>query len=107
MKKSNLKDMINGWFVGAFTPNVFYSKDFEVAIKSYIKNQEENIHHHKIASEITVILKGRVKINDIVYKKNDIILIEPNESVKFIALTNVVTIVVKTPSCIGDKYENL
>ena len=79
MKKANLNDMINGWFVGNFEPTLLKTNDVEVAVKKYKKGDYEDKHYHKIAMEITVVIKGRVKMNGIEYKENDIIVIEPFE----------------------------
>ena len=38
------------------------------------------------------------------YSEDDIIVIEPNQSTDFKCLTDVVTLVVKTPSVKDDKY---
>ena len=61
-------------------------------------------HHHKKACEITVIAKGKAKMNDVLYKEGDIIFIKPKKSTNFKALTKVMTVVVKIPSVKGDKY---
>lgn len=97
--------MINGWFVGNFEPNVIKSKDFEVGIKYYKQNDYEERHYHKISTEITVIVDGAVKMNGNIYKKGDIVVINPNESTDFLALSDSITAVVKIPSTKNDKYK--
>ena len=62
-------------------------------------------HVHKIAEEITVIISGKYKINDRVVGVGDVIAIHPNESAQFSCLEDGATAVIKTPSVIGDKYE--
>ncbi|MDB4056837.1 cupin domain-containing protein [Candidatus Thioglobus sp.] len=107
MKISNLKDMKKGWFVGSFEPTVLKTQDVEVAIKSYLKGELEERHHHKIATEITVILSGEVKMNNTKYKAGDIVTIMPLEATDFEALTDVQTVVVKHPGATNDKYLGL
>lgn len=102
--KYNLNDMIKGWFVGCFEPTAMKSNDFEVAIKRYSAGDKEQSHTHKIATEITVIVEGRVKMNGVEYVKDDIIVIEPNNYTDFLCLEDTITVVVKTPSALGDKY---
>ena len=102
--KYNLNNMIKGWFVGDFEPTVISSKDFEVGVKRYKKGDSEAKHVHKVATEITVIVEGKVKMNDIEYVKDDIIKIGPNEPTKFECLEDAITVVVKTPSVMDDKY---
>jgi mannose-6-phosphate isomerase-like protein (cupin superfamily) len=104
MENNNLNDFIKGWFIGDFKPTILNTSDFEIAIKRYKAGDSESIHHHKIATEYTVIVEGEVMMNDSKYKTNDIITIQPNERTNFICLTDVVTVVVKTPSVKNDKY---
>lgn len=104
IRSAKLSDMVGGWFVGDFYPNILASKDFEVAVKIYKEGDKENWHVHKIGTEITVILDGKVKMSDKIYKDGDIILLEPGNGTSFEALSDVKTVVVKTPSVIGDKY---
>lgn len=104
MKKYNLSDMKNGWFVGDFVPTIYKTKDVEVAIKSYQANDREDAHYHKIATEITVITKGRVIMFGQEFKESDVIVVEPGDATDFLALTNAQTVVVKLPGVLGDKY---
>ena len=95
MKVHKLKDMVKGWFVGNFEPSLFKTDLVEVGVKEYKAGDKEQLHYHKIATEITVIVKGMVIMNGIVYNDGDIITIEPGESTNFEALTNTITTVVK------------
>lgn len=105
MRIDNLENMIKGWFVGNFDPSVLKTSDVEVAVKKYQKGDSESRHYHKIATEITVIVSGRVKMNDIEYGPGAIITLEPNEATDFIALEdNTVNVVVKYPGANNDKY---
>lgn len=104
VKIFNLQDMVKGWFVGNFTPAVLITNQFEVAVKRYKAGEYEKAHHHKVATEITVISDGEVKINGIVYKAGTILVIEPNVSADFMALTDVTITVVKYPGANDDKY---
>ncbi len=104
MKVDKLNNMVNGWFVGNFEPTLLKTKDVEVAVKSYKKGDCEDKHYHKIATEITVIISGKVKMNNVVYSKGDIIVIEPNEFTDFEALEDTVCSVVKYPGANDDKY---
>jgi len=104
MKKFDLNNFIKGWFIGDFEPSLFQSGDFEVAIKRYKKGDNEESHTHKISTEYTIIVSGQVLMNDILYKEDDIIVLEPGDYTDFHCLTDVVTCVVKTPSSKNDKY---
>ena len=105
MKTAKLENMIKGWFVGNFEPTLLKTNDVEVAVKSYSKGDYEEKHYHKIATEITVITQGRVKMNGIEYKSGDIIVMEPNEATDFECLENETqNVVVKIPGANNDKY---
>jgi quercetin dioxygenase-like cupin family protein len=104
MTVTKLDDMVKGWFVGSFEPSLIKTNDVEVAVKSYKKGDAEDKHYHKIATEITVVVSGKVKMNNIVYGKGDIITIEPNESTDFEAVEDTVCTVVKYPGASNDKY---
>lgn len=104
MVKSNINEMIKGWFIGNFNPTVHSTNDVEVALKKYKKGDYEEEHYHKIAREFTVIVEGIVEFNGIMYKKDDIIAIEPGEVTDFKAVTDVITVVVKIPGANNDKY---
>ena len=104
MKRYRLDAMFKGWFVGAFDPRAVWSEAVEVGIKSYIAGDREERHHHRIATEITVVLAGCAVMNNSELSDGDIVVIEPNVAVDFYAVTNVTTVVVKLPSAPGDKY---
>jgi hypothetical protein len=104
MKTFKLKDFTGGWFVGNFDPSILKTENVEVSVKHYKAGFADQPHIHKLAEEITVIISGNVNIDGVVYGANDILLIQPNEAINFVALTDLVTCVVKIPSIKGDKY---
>ena len=59
---------------------------------------------HRVATEITLVASGRVRMNDRTFTAGDIILLEPGEATDFQALERSTTVVVKMPSVAGDKY---
>ncbi|WP_426110116.1 hypothetical protein [Massilia sp. PWRC2] len=104
MKQFKLDDMQRGWFVGDFSPAAFVTQGAEVAIKSYRAGEREARHHHRIATEITVIQSGAVEMNGQRFDSGAIIVIEAGESTDFHALQDSVTVVVKVPGARDDKY---
>ncbi len=104
MKKHKLQDMVKGWFVGNFSPVALASEDFEVAIKHYRAGDREPAHVHRVATELTAIVQGRVRMLNQEFESGDIVTVEPGEATSFEALTDVITVVVKTPSLTDDKY---
>lgn len=105
MRAEHLDDMTKGWFVGNFEPSLYKTNDCEVAVKSYKKGDKEGKHYHKIATEITVIVKGKVKMFDTEFSEGDIIVVEPGDATTFEALTDAMNVVVKIPGANNDKYE--
>lgn len=104
MRKFKLDEKTRGWFIGNFEGASHKTKDFEVAVKKYKQGDFEAKHMHKVATELTLIVSGKVLMNEVEYAEGDIIMMEPGEATDFKALTDAVNIVVKMPSVIGDKY---
>ncbi|USX20641.1 hypothetical protein NHH82_00290 [Oxalobacteraceae bacterium OTU3REALA1] len=104
MERYKLDDMVRGWFVGDFTPTALATRAAEVGIKHYRAGDREARHYHKIAQEITVIQSGRVQMNGVEYASGDIVVINPMESTDFVVLEDTVTVVVKVPGAVDDKY---
>jgi len=104
VKKKRLDRMTKGWFVGDFRPSVYLTRQCEVAVKRYPAGAYEAEHYHKVATEITVVVSGQIKMNHQRYDENDIVGVEPNESTDFLAVTDAVTAVVKIPGAQNDKY---
>ena len=105
MKIARIEEMTKGWFIGNFKPSLLKTNAVEVALKKYKKGDYEKAHYHKIATEFTVIVSGRVRMNGKEYIEGDIIVIEPNDSTDFEALEdNTVNVVVKIPGANDDKY---
>lgn len=104
MEVRKLSDMKGGWFVGNFEPSLYKTNDVEVAVKSYKKGDYEEAHYHKIATEYTVVVKGKVRMNNVEYQEGDIIVIYPGEATDFYAIEESVNVVVKIPGANSDKY---
>ena len=105
MKTAKLENMLKGWFIGNFEPTLLRTNGVEVAVKEYKKGDYEELHYHKIATEITVITQGRVKMNGVEYIMGDIIVMEPGESTDFECLEDETqNVVVKIPGVNNDKY---
>lgn len=105
MKIAKLSDMTKGWFVGNFEPTLYRTNDVEVAVKLYSAGAYEKKHYHRIATEITVVTKGTIRMNSKEYVAGDIIIMEPNEATDFYAVTDAENVVVKLPGANNDKYE--
>lgn len=106
MQIDRLNNFTKGWFIGDFEPSLFPNKDFEVAVKYYKAGDRESAHHHKIATEYTVIVKGKAVMNGKEINEGEIVTIAANEITDFNVLEDTITVVVKLPSIKDDKYLN-
>lgn len=104
MTVHQLNQFTKGWFVGEFTPTLVATPHAEVGIKIYKAGDMEPSHHHKVATELTALISGRVRMAGIILLPGQIISLTPGESSDFEALEDSVTVVVKTPCVPGDKY---
>ena len=106
MKSFRLENMTKGWFVGEFLPSALQTNACEVAVKHYNAGEHEGTHYHKIATEVTLVLSGRVMMLGQEWAAGDIIVIEPGTATDFKALTDAINVVVKLPGILNDKYES-
>ena len=104
MRHFRLEDMVKGWFIGGFTPTAFSTRDCEVAVKQYKMGEREDLHYHKVATEVTVVVLGCIRMLDRTWSAGDIIVLEPGVATSFEALTDTMNVVVKLPGALSDKY---
>lgn len=104
MEAFELQEMSKGWFVGRFAPTVYSTDACEVAVKHYKQGDYEEEHYHKIATEITVVISGHVRMCGREWYTGSIILLLPMESTDFEVLEDTITAVVKLPGALHDKY---
>lgn len=104
MNTARLDEMVRGWFVGDFQPAAFSTQSAEVGYKTYEADDYEPRHHHKVATEITLLVSGIVEMNGKRYSAGDIIVLAPGDATDFRALTAAATVVVKVPAARNDKY---
>jgi len=104
VRSARLNEMVKGWFVGKFTPSAYSTDACEVAVKYYKEEDKEAMHKHLVATEITVVLNGRLRMRGQEWQTGDIVVLAPGEETDFEALTDCATVVVKVPGALGDKY---
>jgi dTDP-glucose pyrophosphorylase len=104
MKKNHLNNFTKGWVVGDFEPALLKNKEVEFGIHKYRLGDKEAAHRHNIAKEYTIIGQGFFRMNEEFLKEGDIVLVEPGETVDFECLADGFTVIIKTPSVVGDKY---
>ncbi len=103
MERSHLSKFKNGWFVGDFKPSLFETDAFEICVKQFKRGEIEPLHFQRIATEVTVVLEGTVRMGDHVLEESDILIITKNEVCDFEALTDCKVMGLKFPSLPDDK----
>ncbi len=75
----------------------------EVGIKHFEAGSSEPEHYQRSVTEITIVLMGRCLLAGEVLNAGDILIIPPLLSASFYAETEVLLIVLKSPSAPEDK----
>jgi quercetin dioxygenase-like cupin family protein len=104
MRLDRLSEMTRGWFVGPFEPTAHRTKDAEVAVKHYAAGDAEARHVHRVATEITTVVSGQVRMDGRDLEAGDVLTVEPGEPSDFLALTDATVVAVKLPAVPGDKF---
>ncbi|MCB1772770.1 MAG: cupin domain-containing protein [Gammaproteobacteria bacterium] len=104
MEVDRIEGFIGGWVVGDFDPSKLRMDGAEFSVKYYKAGASEDWHVHKVATEITVIVYGSVRMNGRVLREGDVVTLRPGQGTDFHCLTDTATAVFKAPSVIGDKY---
>lgn len=104
MKSLKLENMVKGWFIGDFAPTAVATQACEVAVKKYKSGDCEDAHYHRVATEVTVVVSGHIKMAGKDWYEGDIVVLYPNEETDFLSVTDSITVVVKYPGALNDKY---
>jgi len=105
MKKLKLSESgARGWFVGNFPEAVHRNKDYEVCFQTNPAGTIYQKHYHKIVTEIQLITRGCMVLNNEEYRTGDIVVVEPGEVVGGYYTEDTDTVAVKYPSVPDDKY---
>lgn len=93
--------MTRGWFVGAFEPTVCHTPDFEVGYREYEPGVHD-MHYHTQVTEINLVVKGSLRLQNRILVAGDIFVLEPWEITdpEFLEVSGIVC--VKMPS-VNDK----
>jgi quercetin dioxygenase-like cupin family protein len=105
MVNYKISNMVNGWFVGDFDPAVLKTDQYEVCYKKIDSNANEKPHYHPEGKEITLVVSGKIQINDAIFEEGDIFVIEANETVAPVCLESGMVFVVRTCSKKNNKVE--
>lgn len=100
---NNLDDFHKGWFVGNFNPSLFSNDNFEVSVKYFKAGDLEPSHKQLVATEITVVVSGKIRMRDLILNEGQMVTIPPGEFADFEALTECSLVCLKYPSIPNDK----
>jgi len=59
-----------------------------------------------LKNEVAVILFGSASMSGVMLNEGQIVTINPGEATDFMAITDVTTVVVKTPGVVNNKYNS-
>lgn len=100
----NIRNYVNGWFIGAFEPTLVKTKAFEIAHHLYKKGFKAPPHIHKVATEYNYVVRGDLAVGAKRLGPGDIFIYQPNEVADVVFLADTDIIIIKMPSVPGDKY---
>lgn len=103
MTRFRLEDMVRGWFVGPFDPSALHTPACEVAVKHFAAGEREASHSHRVATEVTLVVSGRVRMGPHQIGPGEGLVLAPGTESDFEALTETVCVSVKVPGVPGDK----
>ena len=79
MRKLNISDTgARGWFVGDFPEAALNTKSCEVCYRENVTGDFDT-HYHTVCTEVILVVKGRVLMNDMIMTAGDIVVLEPGE----------------------------
>jgi len=93
-----------GWFIGQFDKAVFNTDLFEAGLQTFKKGHYSPKHTHKIATEINLVISGKVRYGNQLLFAGDGIIYYPGDVCECYYLEDTVTMVIKTPGTLNDKY---
>jgi hypothetical protein len=103
MEIFDIKNMFRGWFLGDFEPSVYETKDFEVGYLSHSRGEIWPSHYHEKVLEINLLIKGKIKFNNIMIEPGQIFIFKPFEVSEPEFLEDCELVCIKTPSIPSDK----
>jgi len=95
--------MVGNWFVGSFSPTA-HPANFEVSYKVHKKDEVCPAHFHKRATEVNLLVRGKMSVNKEVVNAGEIFIIEPYMVAEVEFFEDSELVVVKTVSDTKDKY---
>ena len=99
-----LSDMQNGWYAGNFKPTAFKTELFESCYRVHKKGEHWDTHFHKEATEVNLLISGKMKLQGKTLVDGDIFILSPYEIADPIFLEDCAIMCIKTPAAKNDKF---
>ena len=103
IQKFLLEDFKFGWIVGDFSPSLMKSDQVEVGIKYFSAGDLEPSHKQIVATELTIVVSGTIRLADKTYTQGEIVRIDPGIFADFEAISDTTLVCIKYPSLPNDK----
>ena len=103
MEIFKLNNMKQGWYAGNFEPSAFKTKSFEACYRTHPKGETWDTHYHEHATEVNLLVKGKMIIQNKTLETGDIFILNPYEIADPQFLEDCTIVCIKTPCVIGDK----
>lgn len=104
VKVFKLENFTNGWFIGDFDPSLLKNTGVELAVMNKKKGRGINdFHYHQHCTEINVLIKGKMSINDLIINENEIFVFDPNVPSVYEYLEDCTFVVFKNKPSNNDK----
>lgn len=97
-------DFVRGWFIGAFSPAIVHTNNYEVGFLYHQKDEKWDCHYHKVAYEVNYLYQGEMMMNGVKLRAGDVFVMKPGQLSVPVFITDCKIVCVKTPSVKGDKY---
>jgi hypothetical protein len=104
MEVSHISDFKKGWFVGDFEPSIFRNPFFELAHQKHEAGYKTPKHFHKVTTELTYIVKGKMRVGDQILSDGCMFVYEKGEMADSEVIEDVDIVVLRYPSIPTDKY---
>ena len=98
---------LNGWFVGDFSPTIITSSKLEFGYKRILKNHSPDYHFHKIKTEYTILLEGKIflEFSKKIINPITCIKLNPFEKNDQYFLEDSLILIINSPSIKNDKHK--
>jgi dTDP-glucose pyrophosphorylase len=78
IKVFKLENFTNGWIIGDFEPSILKNTGVELAVMNKKKGRGiHDFHYHENCTEVNVLIKGKMLINNKIINENEIFIFEP------------------------------